>query len=84
MLYFSMKRLGDRTEIKTMELCEGCDKLIDMKQDEGDYVYYRKENDQVAHPFCNICLEKNDYNEPERIGDPEQMLKDMGYEKEVA
>ena len=44
-----------------MELCEGCDRLIDMKQAQGDYVYYRKEYDQVAHPFCNVCLEKNDY-----------------------
>lgn len=73
------------TEATTMELCEGCDRLIDMKQDQGDYVYYRRENDQVAHPFCNNCLELNDYNEPEKVGiDPEAELKKMGYEKEVA
>lgn len=46
-----------------MELCDRCEILIDMHQDEGDYVYYRSENDSKAHPFCNNCLEWNDYSE---------------------
>lgn len=44
-----------------MERCERCEKFFDIKQDEGDYVYFRKENDQIAHTFCNDCLESDDY-----------------------
>lgn len=50
-----------------MERCQRCEKIFDVKQDEGDYVYYRSENDQIAHPFCNVCLEITDYNEPEKV-----------------
>lgn len=45
-----------------MELCERCGNLMSLKEDQGDYVYYRSENDSVAHPFCNNCLEITDYN----------------------
>ena len=33
----------------TMELCERCDRLIDMKNCEGDY--YK------GKPYCQYCLE---------------------------
>lgn len=48
-----------------MERCERCEKVFDIKQDEGDYVYYRSENDSIPHTFCNACLEITDYNEPD-------------------
>lgn len=58
-----MKDTNDGKGAKVMELCDRCEILIDMHQDEGDYVYYRSENDSKAHPFCNNCLEWNDYSE---------------------
>ena len=48
-----------------MERCERCERIFDVKQNEGDYVYYRSENDQIAHTFCNSCLESDDYAEIE-------------------
>jgi hypothetical protein len=45
-----------------MESCEKCEFIFDIKQDEGDYVYYRSEDDTIAHPFCNNCLEVTDSN----------------------
>jgi hypothetical protein len=39
-----------------MEICEGCDKVIDMHEKEGDYIYRASEQDKIAHPLCNDCL----------------------------
>lgn len=45
-----------------MEKCERCERVFDMKQDEGDYRYWVSENDQTAHAFCNSCLEEHEYS----------------------
>ncbi len=36
-----------------MERCYQCEKVFDVKQDEGDYRYWPKDKE---NPFCNDCL----------------------------
>lgn len=56
MCYTLFMEVKTHSEVPPMEMCERCDKLFSLREDGGDYVYRKSEQDRVAHPYCNNCL----------------------------